>query len=72
MMKMTQTLGAPGASDTTDTMRAAVVTEFGGPLQVEELELPSPGYGEALVKLGLILLIKGQNRFAVFEVLAVI
>jgi propanol-preferring alcohol dehydrogenase len=48
---MTQTLGAPGASDTTDTMRAAVVTEFGGPLQVEELELPSPGYGEALVKL---------------------
>ena len=32
-------------------MRAAVVTEFGGPLQVEELALPKPGYGEALVKL---------------------
>jgi Alcohol dehydrogenase GroES-like domain len=32
-------------------MRAAVVTEFGGPLQVEELDLPTPGYGEALVKL---------------------
>jgi alcohol dehydrogenase, propanol-preferring len=48
---MTQTLGAPNASDTTDRMRAAVVTEFGAPLQVEELELPTPGYGEALVKL---------------------
>jgi propanol-preferring alcohol dehydrogenase len=32
-------------------MRAAVVTEFGAPLQVSELELPTPGYGEALVKL---------------------
>jgi alcohol dehydrogenase, propanol-preferring len=32
-------------------MRAAVVTEFGAPLQVSDLELPTPGYGEALVKL---------------------
>ncbi len=32
-------------------MRAAVVTEFRAPLQVSELELPTPGYGEALVKL---------------------
>jgi propanol-preferring alcohol dehydrogenase len=32
-------------------MRAAVVTEFGAPLQVSDLELPAPGYGEALVKL---------------------
>ncbi len=48
---MTQTLGAPRASDATDTMRAAVVTEFGGPLQIEELDLPTPGHGEALVKL---------------------
>jgi propanol-preferring alcohol dehydrogenase len=32
-------------------MRAAVVTEFGAPLQVSELDLPTPGYGEALVKL---------------------
>ena len=37
---MTQTLGAPSAPDTTDTMRAAVVTEFGGPLQVEESTCP--------------------------------
>jgi alcohol dehydrogenase, propanol-preferring len=49
---MTQTIGAPAAPDTTtDTMRAAVVTEFGASLQVEELDLPTPGYGEALVKL---------------------
>jgi propanol-preferring alcohol dehydrogenase len=49
---MTQTLGTLAASDTTtDTMRAAVVTEFGAPLQISELELPTPGYGEALVKL---------------------
>jgi propanol-preferring alcohol dehydrogenase len=32
-------------------MRAAVATEFGAPLQLRELELPSPGFGEALVKL---------------------
>jgi propanol-preferring alcohol dehydrogenase len=32
-------------------MRAAVATEFGAPLQLRELELPSPGLGEALVKL---------------------
>ncbi|MDT0382862.1 alcohol dehydrogenase catalytic domain-containing protein, partial [Streptomyces sp. DSM 42041] len=32
-------------------MRAAVVTEFGAPLQVSELDLPTPGPGEALVKL---------------------
>ena len=47
---MTLTLGALSAPDTTNTLRAAVVTEFGGPLQIEELELPTPGYGEALVK----------------------
>ncbi|WP_413232653.1 alcohol dehydrogenase AdhP [Mycolicibacterium sp. 050158] len=35
----------------TNTMRAAVVTEFGAPLHVEELDLPVPGFGEALVKL---------------------
>ncbi len=49
---MTQTLGAASASDTTDTMRAAVVTEFGAPLQVDELDLPTPGHGEALVQAG--------------------
>ena len=48
---MTQTLGAPTATEATHTMRAAVVTEFGGALQVEKLALPTPGYGEALVKL---------------------
>ena len=31
---MTQTLGTPATSDdSTDTMRAAVVTEFGAPLE---------------------------------------
>ena len=49
---MTSTLDSPTTRDTTtDTMRAAVVTEFGAPLQVSDLELPAPGYGEALVKL---------------------
>lgn len=33
------------------TMRAAVVTEFGKPLTVTEIDLPTPGPGEALVKL---------------------
>jgi propanol-preferring alcohol dehydrogenase len=35
----------------TDTMRAAVVTEFGAPLAIVEMDLPTPGFGEALVKL---------------------
>ncbi len=48
---MTQTLGAPATSTDTDTMRAAVVTEFGAPLQISDLDLPTPGHGEALVKL---------------------
>ena len=33
-----------------EKMRAAVVTEFGAPLELSELDLPTPGYGEALVK----------------------
>ena len=33
------------------TMRAAVVHEFGTPLQVDELPAPEPGPGQALVKL---------------------
>ena len=51
---MTHTLDTPTTTldTTTDTMRAAVVTEFGAPLQVSDLELPTPGYGEALVKAG--------------------
>jgi propanol-preferring alcohol dehydrogenase len=50
---MTHTLDTPTTTrdTTTDTMRAAVVTEFGAPLQISDLELPTPGYGEALVKL---------------------
>ena len=49
---MTHTLDSTTTPDTaTHSMRAAVVTEFGAPLQVSELELPTPGYGEALVKL---------------------
>jgi propanol-preferring alcohol dehydrogenase len=49
---MTQTIDTPSASNTSaEAMRAAVVTELGGPLTVSELELPTPGFGEALVKL---------------------
>jgi alcohol dehydrogenase, propanol-preferring len=49
---MTQTLSTPvQTAASTDTMRAAVVAEFGAPLQVSDVELPTPGYGEALVKL---------------------
>ena len=41
---MTHTLDTVGAADTTtDTMRAAVVTDFGAPLQISDLELPTPG-----------------------------
>ncbi|BBY73264.1 zinc-dependent alcohol dehydrogenase [Mycolicibacterium parafortuitum] len=36
---------------TDNTMRAAVVTAFGEPLVVEDRALPTPGPGEALVKL---------------------
>ncbi len=32
-------------------MRAAVVTEFGAPLRVEEVEIPEPGAGEVLVRI---------------------
>ncbi|HEX5145066.1 MAG TPA: alcohol dehydrogenase AdhP, partial [Mycobacterium sp.] len=39
------------ASAATNVLRAAVVTEFGAPLEVSELALPVPGPGEALVKL---------------------
>ena len=48
---MTQTLDSPTTLNTLDTMRAAVVTEFGAPLEICDVELPTPGYGEALVKL---------------------
>lgn len=36
---------------TSETMRAAVVTEFGAPLEVSDVPRPTPGPGEALVKL---------------------
>ncbi len=32
------------------TMKAAVVREFGKPLSIEEVAIPTPGYGEVLVK----------------------
>ncbi|MGE0821118.1 MAG: alcohol dehydrogenase AdhP [Candidatus Binatia bacterium] len=32
------------------TMRAAVVREFGKPLSIEELPIPTPGHGELLIK----------------------
>jgi propanol-preferring alcohol dehydrogenase len=34
----------------TDTMNAAVVTEFGAPLEIQELAIPTPGPGEVLIK----------------------
>ncbi|OCB60447.1 zinc-dependent alcohol dehydrogenase [Mycobacterium vulneris] len=48
---MTQTLDDSVGANSAGRMRAAVVTEFGAPLQVCELDLPTPGPGEALVKL---------------------
>ncbi|WP_201778153.1 alcohol dehydrogenase AdhP [Mycolicibacterium chubuense] len=36
---------------TENTMRAAVVHQLSSPLTIDELELPKPDYGEALVKL---------------------
>ena len=47
---MTQTLNAQSGT-ATEVMRAAVVAKFGAPLEVSDLELPTPGPGEALVKL---------------------
>ena len=32
------------------TMKAAVVHEFGKPLRIEEVPIPTPGYGEVLIK----------------------
>lgn len=48
---MTSTLPQTAATTTGDTMRAAVVTEFGRPLEVEDLTVPEPGFGQVLVKL---------------------
>jgi propanol-preferring alcohol dehydrogenase len=45
--------GASAAADTgasTDVMRAAVLREAGGVLQIEEIPIPRPGYGEILIK----------------------
>ena len=48
---MTQTLDSTTTQHTsTKMMRAAVVTEFGAPLEISDLDLPTPGFGEALVK----------------------
>lgn len=48
---MTRTLSSPATGAATDLMRAAVVTAFGEPLEVQSLDLPTPGSGEVLVKL---------------------
>ncbi len=48
---MTRTLSSPATGAATGLMRAAVVTAFGEPLEVQSLELPTPGPGEVLVKL---------------------
>lgn len=48
---MTQTLSAEATGTTADLMTAAVVAEFGAPLEISEVGLPTPGPGEALVKL---------------------
>ena len=31
-------------------MKAAVVHEFGEPLKIEEVPIPTPGYGEVLIR----------------------
>lgn len=48
---MTQISNAPTRTAETDRMRAAVVTQLGAPLQVRDVDMPAPGYGEVLVKL---------------------
>ena len=35
----------------TETIRAAVLREFGGPLRIERIELSPPGPGELLVEI---------------------
>lgn len=35
----------------THTMKAAVAREFGKPLSIDDVPVPAPGYGEALIKL---------------------
>ena len=40
----------PDGTQTPGTMTAAVVTEFGKPLRIEQLPLPQPGPGQVLVK----------------------
>lgn len=49
MPQTTYTAATPETS--ARTMRAAVVTEFHAPLQICDMQVPTPGYGEALVKL---------------------
>ena len=49
---MTQTIDSPTREHQGgERMRAAVVTGFGDPLQIVEMDLPTPGFGEALVRL---------------------
>jgi len=48
MTQTTPTTAAPVVP--MGTMRAAVVTEFGAPLQISQIDVPTPGCGEALVK----------------------
>ncbi len=48
---MTQIMNSPSEKAATDRMRAAVVTELGAPLDVQDVDVPVPGFGEVLVKL---------------------
>lgn len=48
---MTQVLHEQARVTHPATMEAAVVTDFGQPLQICEIEVPSPGFGEVLVEL---------------------
>ncbi|CAN5793253.1 alcohol dehydrogenase AdhP [soil metagenome] len=50
---MTQIMDSPSLPDAVpaNTMRAAVVTGFGAPLEIADVDVPVPGFGEALVKL---------------------
>ena len=60
MTQTTHTTASPQML--TGTMRAAVVTEFRAPLQISQIEVPTPGYGEALVKLEAGLAAVGSER----------
>jgi alcohol dehydrogenase, propanol-preferring len=49
-MDVVQAIRQKGSPTMTKTMKAAVVHEFGKPLKIEEVPVPTPGYGEVLIR----------------------